>query len=108
MLHRPAVANYAVIWTAAGDEAKPVAGRLEVTDRGIILLGGSRSAERRLTIPRPEILSVRRTRESIGPLPAIALDAASVGTILIATVAGVGCRSEILELLQRLAAAAQA
>ena len=96
------MATYAVIWTTEGVDDQPVAGRLEVTDRGVVLHGGSRSGERRVTIPSREILGARRTRVSLGPLTAIAVDAASAGTILIATIAGVGCRSEILEQVQRL------
>lgn len=99
------MASYPVVWTADGSRQKPVAGRLEVTDEGVVLHGGSRDDERRVEIPSHEILCARRAQESLGPLRAIALEAASTGTILIATIAGVGLRSEILEQLQRLVVA---
>jgi hypothetical protein len=96
--------SYAVLWALKGVDKKPLAGRLQVSEQGVVLHGGSRSAERRIEIPGREIRCARRAITNVGPLPAIALEAASAGTILIATISGLSCRSEILEQLQRLAA----
>ena len=99
------MSSYAVIWASEGHEESPVAGSLQVTPQGVVLHGGSRSAEQRIEIRSDEIVCARRTDSRLGPLRAIALDSGHAGTILIASLAGASFRHEILEQLQRLVAA---
>jgi hypothetical protein len=98
------MATYPIVWQRESRTEAPVAGRLQVSDRGVVLHGGHRGDERHVEIPAREIIGARRTHEPIGPLRAIALDSRSVGTLLIATVGGIALGTEILEHLQVLAA----
>jgi hypothetical protein len=99
------MASYPIVWQTETRGEVPVAGRLQMSDRGVVLHGGHRGQERRIEIPAREIIGARSTPEPIGPLRAIALDSRSFATILIATVGGLALRGEILEHLQVLAAA---
>lgn len=99
------MATYPIVWQTDSRGERPVAGRLQISDRGVVLHGGHRGDERHLEIPAHEIAGARNTHETIGPVRAIALDSRSLGTILIATVGGLALRGEILGHLQLLAAA---
>ena len=98
--------SYPVVWQVAQSGEPVVAGRLEIGRRSLTLHGGHRGSERRLEIPFADISCVRGDYAWLGPLRAIAVDAPDVGSLILATTAGLMIRFEILEQLQLAATAA--
>jgi hypothetical protein len=94
------MASYAVVWQR-GDRL-PLAGRLELTQEGLRLQGGSRGSEERVEIPSGEILGLERDSETrIGRCRAITIVSRNAGELLVASVGGVGILSEIFAALQQ-------
>lgn len=94
--------SYAVLWQQEG--VLPVAGRLQFGPQSLTLHGGDRGRAARVEILYDEISEVRRSPERLGPLRAIELESAGLGTLLLAAM-GVVLDREVLWELQRIVAA---
>jgi hypothetical protein len=92
------MSSYAVCWQNGGIAFH---GRLEFDPYGLWLHGGERGHELRVEIPYDEIMAAERASDRIGPCPAIRVETRAAGTLLIASMSGVGVLNEILESVHR-------
>jgi hypothetical protein len=93
-----AMFSYAVCWRNGGIAFH---GRLEFDPHGLWLSGGDRGHELRVEVPYDEIVGAERAGDRIGPCPAVRVRTRATGTLLIASMGGFGCLSEILEHVHR-------
>jgi hypothetical protein len=93
-----AMSSYAVFWRNGGIAFH---GRLELDRHGLWLHGGERGHEIRVEVPYDEIVGAERAGARIGPCPAIRIQTRAAGTLLIASIGGVGVLAEILERVSR-------
>jgi hypothetical protein len=93
-----AMSSYAVFWRNGGIAFH---GRLEFDPYGLWLHGGEPGHQLRVEVPYDEIVRAERAGDRIGPCPAIRIHTRAAGTLLIASIGGVGVLSEILETLHR-------
>lgn len=68
---------------------------------GLWLHGSERGREIRVEVPYDEIASAERAGDQIGTCPAIRIQTRAAGTLLIASISGVGVLGEILERVTR-------
>lgn len=90
------MASYAVLWRNSGIAFY---GRLEFDPDGLWLQGGERGHELRVEVPYDEIISVERDQhDRIGPSPAIRVQTRAAGSLLIASIGGLGGPGELGEI----------
>jgi hypothetical protein len=93
------MSSYAVFWRNGGGIS--FHGRLELDPHGLWLQGGEQGRELRVEVPYDEIIAVERTaQDRIGPSPAIRIRSRAAGSLLIASIGGVGMLSEIMDKLR--------
>jgi hypothetical protein len=92
------MSSYAVFWRNGGIAFH---GRLEFDPHGLWLYGGEHGHELRVEVPYDEIVSAERADARIGICPAIRIQTRAAGTLLIASISGVGVLAEILERVTR-------
>lgn len=94
------MSSYGVVWR--NEEGIPLAGSLELTQRGLWLHGGHHRCEEHLHIPYREILGFERDPQThIGRCRALRIFSRSAGELLIASVGGIGVLTEIAAALQQ-------
>jgi hypothetical protein len=90
-----------VVWVENG--GTPLAGRLDVSESGLRLDGGSREARRTLDVPFAELVSFRVGRDNgdrIGGRRCLVLELAGGSVVSIAAFDRPGAEAELLELLE--------
>ncbi len=92
------VSSYAVCWRGDGIAFY---GRLECNAHGLELSGGERDHELRVEVPYDEVVRAERAGDRIGPCPALRIDTRAAGTLLVASMGGLGVLGEILEEVHR-------
>jgi hypothetical protein len=94
------MSSYGVIWR--NEEGMPLAGSLELTQRGLWLHGGHHESEEHVHIPYGEILGLERDPQTrIGRYCAITIFSRTAGELLVASVGGIGILTEIVGALQQ-------